>query len=172
MTNYTKFTNLEATGDLKAATMSGVTSIAATSVTATSVTADTVTTDDLTVGDSISAPGMAVWQELGSITFAQTSGTGLMIGAVPEGYVVTAAMCEVMTPFDAGDSNVLELGIDSDADALMAAADIDESTAGLQQKAAILDARDAAVDIYATYTQSGTSATAGEARFWVLTAQL
>jgi hypothetical protein len=126
----------------------------------------------LSVTGEITAPSMAKWLYLGEITYAQTSGTGLNLGTVPAGYIVTAAMCEVVSAFDAGDSNIVELGIASDADALMGVSDIDESTAGLQQKAALIDARNSALDIYATYSQAGTAATGGEARFWVLMAKL
>lgn len=83
--------------------------------------------------------------------------------------VLLRVQCEVITAFNAGTTNVLTLGTNSTANQLLAAGDITEATPGFYpQHAGTGSLRiTAATDIYAKYTQTGTAATTGKAKFYL-----
>ena len=80
--------------------------------------------------------------------------------------IITRAVCVVGHAFDAGTTNVLILGTEDDDDAIMAAADITEGTAGTYSKQTFVEVEKGG-KIKAKYTQTGTDATAGDAEFYL-----
>jgi hypothetical protein len=84
--------------------------------------------------------------------------------------VLIEAWAQVETAFNAATTNVLTLGTDAaSANQLLAAGDITEGTAGFYPAAGavVRSVVTTTVDIYAKYTQTGTAATTGKARFFV-----
>jgi hypothetical protein len=86
------------------------------------------------------------------------------LGTLPEGAIVTGMLVKVTTAFNAATTNVLTVGTAADDDAIIGAADVDETTiattltfAGVGYKAS------AVTPLFIKYTQTGTAATAGEA---------
>lgn len=113
-------------------------------------------------------PGVPVLAKLGAVAFdSAESGTAVKVGSVPAGAEIIRAVCVVKTAFNAVTTNVLIVGTEDDDDALMGSDDITEGTAGAYSKQTFLETGDAALDIYAKYTQTGDAATAGKAEIWV-----
>lgn len=86
--------------------------------------------------------------------------SGVKIGTLPAGAVITAVELLNTAAFNAGTTNVIIVGTAADDDAYAAAADLAEA-AGFTRysaKAALLSAD---TDIFVKYTQSGTAATTG-----------
>lgn len=89
--------------------------------------------------------------------------SGVVIGAIPNGAVITAVEVLITAAFNAATTNVLTVGTDATADLYLAAADVAEGSTGLTRyigKAAKLAAN---TEITVTYTQTGTAATTGAA---------
>ena len=88
---------------------------------------------------------------------------------LPAGAVVTRVWAEVLTAFNAGTTNVLELGITGTQGKYLAAADITEATPGIYPTAGKGPfARLAAAEtVRAFFTQTGTAATTGRARVYI-----
>lgn len=91
---------------------------------------------------------------------------GVAVCKAPQKMIITRAVCVVGTAFDAGTTNVLVLGTADDDDAILAAADITEGTAGAYSKQTFVEVAKGD-DIKAKYTQTGTDATAGAAEFYL-----
>jgi hypothetical protein len=91
------------------------------------------------------------------------------IGTLPAGAVIYDAIVKVNTPFNAAGDNLINVGIAGTPDAIVDETDIDATSAEFQSSRRGCDLS-FAVDtpIFATYTQSGTAATAGEAEIIVL----
>lgn len=86
------------------------------------------------------------------------------------GDVVISAWAEVTEAFDAGTTNVVILGDGTDDDKFLAAGDVTEGSLGVTPAGGKgpFAAEAAAGTLTATYTQSGTAATAGAARVYAL----
>lgn len=103
-------------------------------------------------------------------TFAD-DGLALSMGFLPVGATVIRRGVVVSTAFDAGSTNVLDIGTGADPDGL--ASDMALGTAGVitagSELATSDDVGPYAVDteIFATVDLTGTAATAGVARAWV-----
>lgn len=98
-----------------------------------------------------------------------TSGidAGVKIGTLPANYFLQDILVDVHVAFNAATTNVLTVGGEDDSgyDDIIAAGDIDETSATCQRgavgKLGIVDDEDA--DIYVKYAQTGTPATTGDA---------
>ena len=118
---------------------------------------------------AISVPGVEKTVKGSEIKY-NTSGIGTKakVGiTLPKGAIVTKAVADVTQAFNAGTTNVLTLGYSSDTDALMASADITEGTIGAYVKQRMDAPLSAAADVYAQYTSTGTSPSAGKAVFYI-----
>lgn len=91
---------------------------------------------------------------------------------IPSGAVVLRAWAEVLAVFNAGTTNVLELGYAGTPAAYLAAADVNEAAVGASAAKGPFAAEAAARTIQARYTQTGTAATTGRARVFVEFARL
>lgn len=97
-------------------------------------------------------------------------GSGVLMGTIPAGSLILpfASTIIVATAFNAGTTNNLLIGTSAAGNQLCATADSAAGSAGAKTLAlatigtAAYQASDA--DIYVTYTQTGTAATAGVAR--------
>ncbi len=86
------------------------------------------------------------------------------LGTLPAGAIVTHAIVKVTTAFNAATTNVLTVGTLASVDAVLAAADIDETV--VQTTVTFAAAGySVAVDtpLFIKYAQTGTAATAGAA---------
>ncbi len=93
-------------------------------------------------------------------------GAGVKFGRLPANAFITRVQVEVSTAFNAGTTNVLTFGTSTNANELVAAADINEAATGVTDVTRGLGTSLTAageVDLYAKYTQSGTAATTGVA---------
>ncbi len=83
--------------------------------------------------------------------------------------VLLKAQAEVITAFNAVTTNVLTLGTDTTANQFLAAGDITEGTVGFYPTGAATGMLriTAATNIYVKYTQTGTAATTGKAKFYL-----
>jgi hypothetical protein len=94
--------------------------------------------------------------------------SGVLVGTIPAGAIVTAVVVEVATGFNAGTTNVLTVGTTGTGTDLMTSAEAIAGTIG-QKTAATYKGTAAAApvandqDIFVAYTQTGTVATAGVA---------
>jgi|DEB3_MinimDraft_2_1074329.scaffolds.fasta_scaffold44643_1 hypothetical protein len=91
------------------------------------------------------------------------------IGALPAGCLVLETLVRVRTAFDAGTTNVIKVGTSDDDDEFIEANDLDETGAGLtrsERSAGLVMTAD--TEVFVTYTQTGTAATAGVADVIVL----
>lgn len=103
----------------------------------------------------------------GSVAFNDTDvDKGIELFKVPNKMVITRAVAVVKTAFNAGTTNVLVLGTADDDDALMAAGDITEGTAGTYNKQTFLECAKG-TSIKAKFTETGTDATTGAADFYL-----
>lgn len=86
---------------------------------------------------------------------------------LPQGAFIENVLVEIVTAFNAVTTNVLTVGTNSaNFDNIVAAGDVDEAALGVTQVTRALGrslASAAAVLPYAMYTQTGTTATAGQA---------
>lgn len=103
----------------------------------------------------------------GVINYNVASPYTVSLGIIPAGAIVLATIVEVITAFNAGTTNVLVVGTGATADAFVAAADVNEGAQGttVVSHSTTLSAD---TEVFAKYTQSGTAATAGQARCTVL----
>lgn len=103
----------------------------------------------------------------GTIAYDVASPYTVSLGTAPNGAIVFATIVEIITAFNAGTTNVLEVGTSATANAYVQAADVNETATGttVVSRSATLSA---ATEILAKYTQTGTAATAGLARVTVL----
>jgi hypothetical protein len=94
-------------------------------------------------------------------------GAGVAFDAsLPMGAFVVDVLAEIVTPFNAGTTNVLTVGTNASRDDIIAAGDVDESTAAVTRVTTGLGrSLAAAADkiVYAKYAQTGAAATAGQA---------
>lgn len=93
--------------------------------------------------------------------------TGVLVGQLPAGAQIVAAVVRVITLFNAGTTNVLTIGTNSpNYDNIFGAAGIAEGAAGANTvtttTASLLQAA-VATDVFAKYTQTGTAASQGQA---------
>lgn len=105
----------------------------------------------------------------GTISF-DTSGiaTGVTVAKLPAGAIILpgSIWARVVTPFNAGTTNVFTLGYGASLDEIIDADDIDETSATFQKATTGEGLIMASTTlIKAKYTQSGTAATAGVVRF-------
>lgn len=86
---------------------------------------------------------------------------------LPAGAILIGTDVQIVTPFNAATTNVLTVGVAGVANNVVAAADADESTAGLTQNikpsGTALGPLAADSQVTVTYTQTGAAATAGKA---------
>lgn len=103
----------------------------------------------------------------GEISFDTTGiATGVKLIDLPEGVIVTRATAVVKTAFNAGTTNVLTVGTNSDVDDLLGSSDITEGTAGAYTVNKFVEYNEAKT-VKAKYTQTGTDATAGKAEIYL-----
>jgi hypothetical protein len=116
-----------------------------------------------------SAPG-----EFGGLRLASApvvfGSTTVTIDSLAVGDVVVKAWVSVTTAFNAATTNVVLVGITGTTNKYIAAADVTEGTPGVYPTggAGPFAAETAATSLIATYTQTGTAATTGAARVYVL----
>lgn len=103
----------------------------------------------------------------GSIAF-DTDGAdeGVELCKIPHSVIITRAVAVVQTAFNAGTTNVLTVGANSDADNILGSSDITEGTAGTYSKQLFLEAAKGA-SVKAKFTETGTAATAGAAEIYL-----
>ena len=99
------------------------------------------------------------------ISFGSTgASTGLSMGTIPSGAVISDVVVNIETAFDAGTTNVLTVGNSSDDDAYLAAGDVTETATGLTRysgKGVVLSAD---TELLVQFVETGTAATAGKAQ--------
>lgn len=89
-----------------------------------------------------------------------------LLGSLPSGSRFIRAWVNVITAFDAGTTNVLTIGTAADTDYLLT--DGHPDVADSESEGELLDYSPTSdVNIYATYTYTGTAPTAGEAICYV-----
>jgi hypothetical protein len=94
--------------------------------------------------------------------------TGVAFDAsLPKGAFITQVLCEIVTTFNAGTTNVLTVGTNAtNYNNIIAAADVNEGATGVTSVATGLGrsiASPADVTPFVMYTQTGTAATQGQA---------
>lgn len=91
------------------------------------------------------------------------------IVTIPAGAAVKRAWAEILTAFNAATTNVVFCGHAADDDAYLTTADVVEGTPGVSPAGGKgpFAAETAERIIQAKYTQTGTAATAGQARVYV-----
>lgn len=88
----------------------------------------------------------------------------IKVGTIPAGSVIHEAVVKVSTAFNAGTTNLINVGISSDADGIVDELDIDATAAEWQSSHRGSDLNFTSdTSIYVTYVQTGTAATAGAA---------
>ena len=94
--------------------------------------------------------------------------SGVLIGTVPAGAKITSVTVYVDTAFNAATTNVLTAGTTGTGTNLVATGDVTEGTAGVytptdgadQARGLVFEAD---TDLFVSFTQTGTAATAGAA---------
>lgn len=91
--------------------------------------------------------------------------SGIVIGTLPKGAQITHVAVNVTTAFNAATTNVLTIGTTATGGEIATNAENAAGTAGYKQPVAgqALAVPTADKDVYMSYTQSGTAATAGSA---------
>lgn len=105
----------------------------------------------------------------GKITFGSPT-AGVEIGTIPAGSFVRAVTVDVITAFNAGTTNVLEVGTAADPDGFATSTDIAAGATGLKgplKGAQSGDRLTADTPVVVKYSPTGTAATAGEAQVLV-----
>ena len=103
----------------------------------------------------------------GEVSFdTEDISTGVELVKLPANIIVTKAVAVVKTAFDAGTTNVLTVGTNSDVNDLLGTSDITEGTAGAYVKNVFVE-KHAETSVKAKYTQTGTDATAGKAEIYL-----
>lgn len=100
-----------------------------------------------------------------TVTYASSNiATGVLWFRLPARAQVMACAANVETAFNAGSTNVLTVGYGASMNEIIAAADVDESSATYQAVTTPLGLEfTEEKDVYVKYTQTGTAATAGKA---------
>lgn len=91
---------------------------------------------------------------------------------LPAGAVVTRVWAEVLVVFNAGTTNVLELGVTGTQAKYFGAADVNEAAVAVSAAKGPFAAEAAAVTVKAFFSQTGGAATTGKARVFVEFARL
>lgn len=103
----------------------------------------------------------------GTVAFDDTdAATGVLLKKLPNNVIITRAVAVVTEAFNAGTTNVLTVGTNTDVDNVLGTSDITEGTTGTYNKQTFVQA-EAGAKLKAKYTQTGTAATAGSADIYV-----
>jgi hypothetical protein len=98
--------------------------------------------------------------------------TGVKGGTLPANARIIDVIVEIITVFNAATTNVLTVGTNASSyNNIVAAADVNEGAAAATRVETGIGgkiARGADIDVYATYTQTGTAATAGKAEITIV----
>lgn len=111
------------------------------------------------------ACGMVQAAYLGAIDFSAAEAVKLE-NPMPKGFKLVGLVVDVKTAFNAASTNEIKLGTAETVEEFMEASEITANTAGAYYKLLFVDVNDDNCDIYATYAQTGTAATAGEANIY------
>ena len=100
-----------------------------------------------------------------SVTFSDAGiATGVNVGTIPASSVITDSWAKVTAAFNAGTTNVLQVGKTGTLGAFMGTADINEASATAQRAVTALGTVGTSdVGVLVSYTQTGTAATTGAA---------
>ena len=112
-------------------------------------------------------PEMAPWSRLTTTVSYNSANvsTGVFMGILPARAQIHLVQVNVETAFNAASTNVLTVGYGASLNEIVAAGDVDESSATTQAVTTGLSLEFSSEQkIYAKYTQTGTAATAGKAR--------
>lgn len=112
-------------------------------------------------------PDMAPWSKLTTtISFdSENAATGVFMGILPVRAQIHLVQVNVETAFDAGSTNVLTVGYGASLNEIVAAGDVDETSATTQAVTTGLSLEfTAEKKVYAKYVQTGTAAENGKAR--------
>ena len=93
--------------------------------------------------------------------------SGVSMGAVPAGAVITAVTVLVTTVFNAATTNVLTVGKTGTLNAYLAAGDADETALGLTRYTGKAAHVTEDTEIFVSFTETGTAATTGAAKVMV-----
>ncbi|MBR2653851.1 MAG: hypothetical protein IKD59_04775 [Lachnospiraceae bacterium] len=103
----------------------------------------------------------------GTIKFNTTGASaGVVIFEAPHDMVITGAVAEVTTAFDAGTTNVLTVGANSDVNDILGSSDVTEGTKGAYCKNTFVKL-EKGDKVKAKFTETGTDATAGAADIYL-----
>ena len=103
----------------------------------------------------------------GTIKFDTTgASSGVEIFEAPQDMIITGAVAEVTTAFNAGTTNVLTVGANSDVNDILGSSDVTEGTAGAYCKNTFVKL-EKGDKVKAKFTQTGTDATAGAADIYL-----
>ena len=103
----------------------------------------------------------------GTIKFNTTGASaGVVIFEAPHDMVITGAVAEVTTAFNAGTTNVLTVGANSDVNDLLGSSDVTEGTKGAYTKNTFVKLKKGD-KVKAKFTETGTAATAGAADIYL-----
>lgn len=91
---------------------------------------------------------------------------GVALYELPQKAIITGTVAVVGTAFDAGTTNVLTAGTNSDVNNLLGSGDVTEGTTGAYQAATFVEAAKGD-KVKVKYTQTGTAATAGAAELYI-----
>lgn len=109
----------------------------------------------------------------GSVKYNDTGiDEGIVVCDLPDNIVVTKAVAVVTTAFNAGTTNVLTVGTNSDCDDLLGSGDITEGTAAAYAGGNKFVKLDAGGKVKAKFTQTGTAATAGAADIYLFVVRI
>ena len=102
---------------------------------------------------------------LGKVDYTATGNTKLE-NTLPAGFKLTRVIVNVKSKFNAETTNTISIGAKDEYDKYMSTSEITAGTEGAYIKNMFTDIGDTDVEVYATYSQSGTAATTGEAEIW------
>lgn len=108
---------------------------------------------------------------LGSVDYTATGNTKL-VRTLPAGFKLTRVIVDVKSGFNAATTNTISIGAKDEYEKYMSTSDVTADTAGQYIKNMFADIGDTDVEVYATYSQSGTAATAGKAEIWAYVARV
>ena len=112
-------------------------------------------------------PEMAPWSRLTTTVSynSANASTGIFMGILPVRAQIHLIQVNVETAFNAGTTNVLTVGYGASLNEIVAAGDVDESSATTQTVTTGLSLEfTAEKKVYAKFVETGTAATAGKAR--------
>lgn len=103
----------------------------------------------------------------GAIAYdTEGASTGVVIFEAPQDMIITGAVAEVTTAFNAGTTNVLTVGSNSDINDILGASDVTEGTKGAYCKNTFVKL-EKGDKVKAKFTETGTDATAGAAEIYL-----